>query len=178
MSRMQSTRLVTAAVGMPDARVETRILIGLEPSQVVPSCLVASPQHDFLIGKGTPIQQDHPGNVKLRVLVDDCMDEYHAMEYGRKAVVVLKLFESVKADSSCRLFFRKGYYNGWWQEIPDVDAKGKITKLFVNSTGSKMNRIQQYGVAQAQNNEDDHVDERTRNSSIFQPEIRHHELLL
>jgi hypothetical protein len=54
--------------------------------------------------------------------------------------------------------------NSWWQEVSDLDAKRKIAKLLV-TTGTKMNWIQQHGVllARAHHNEDDdHVDERTR----------------
>jgi hypothetical protein len=135
----------------------TSFLSGSFSGTDLPNC------HDVLLGKGKPIQH-HPGNIQLRSLVENHMEEYNATERGLKAIVIVKVLETVKAASG--RFLEKDEH-GWWQEVSEHDAKGKIAKLFL-TVGTKLNRTI------LPHNERD-IGERTSNSSIFQPGKRQKE---
>ena len=84
-------------------------------------------RNDVLWGKGRPIQH-HPGNVQLRELVEDYLDEYQATHPSvDKMEIVHKVCSMIKARSG--RFLQKDD-DGWWRESRYVDAVAKVRKLF------------------------------------------------
>ena len=83
--------------------------------------------NDVLWGKGRPTQQ-HPGNVHLRDLVEEFIDEYQAAQLSAdKTKVVHKVCLMIKARSG--RFLQKDD-DGWWRESRNEDAELKVRKLF------------------------------------------------
>jgi hypothetical protein len=84
-------------------------------------------RNDVLWGKGRPTQH-HPGNVHLRELVEECIDEYQAAHLSvDKMEIVHKVCSMIKARSG--RFLQKDD-EGWWRESRNVDAVAKVRKLF------------------------------------------------
>ena len=84
-------------------------------------------RNDVLWGKGRPIQH-HPGNVQLRELVEDYLDEYQATHPSvDKMEIVHKVCSMIKARSG--RFLQKDD-DGWWRESRYADAVAKVRKLF------------------------------------------------
>jgi hypothetical protein len=120
---------------------------------------------------------DRPAcNVQLRALVDDKLEQYNHTEIGLKVIVVMDVFEAFKAAPG--RFLEKDK-DGWWQEISDADAKGKISKQFISS-GAKLNRVQH--AARTPSNEDEDAGEKNNKLVCFSTretaKSRHIELLL
>jgi hypothetical protein len=86
------------------------------------------PSHnDVTLGRGKPCQ-DHPGNVRMRDLVDMHLDEYKSSKIlGQKTFLAEKIVASMK-QSSCR--FLKRNADGWWLDVPDEEAVVKVLKTF------------------------------------------------
>jgi hypothetical protein len=92
-------------------------------------------RNDVLMGKGRPNQQ-HPGNVHLRMLVEDCIDEYQAAHgLVDKSDIVHKVCLMIK-DRSGR-FLQKDD-DGWWRESTYADAVAKVRKLFQGTHRKKI----------------------------------------
>ena len=84
-------------------------------------------RNDVLWGKGRPIQH-HPGNVQLRQLVEDYLDEYQAVHLlVDKTAIVQKVCSIIRARSG--RFLQKDF-EGWWRESRNEDAVAKVRKLF------------------------------------------------
>lgn len=92
-------------------------------------------RYDILAGTGRPINR-HPGNVWLRSLVDQYMEEYTSAKKGSKSVVIMRVVDEVKSSSG-RFLSRD--QSGWWFEVPDSEAKAKVAKAFLTA-GTKKNR--------------------------------------
>jgi hypothetical protein len=86
------------------------------------------PSHnDVLLGRGKPYQ-DHPGNVRMRYLVDMHLCDYKSSKVlGQKTLLAAKVIASIKQDS-CR--FLKRNAAGWWLEVPEEGAVVKVLKTF------------------------------------------------
>ena len=84
-------------------------------------------RNDVLWGKGRPIQH-HRGNVQLRELVEDYLDEYQAASLSLdKSAIVQKVCLMIKSHSG--RFLRKDN-DGWWRETTHEYALVKVRKLF------------------------------------------------
>jgi hypothetical protein len=83
-------------------------------------------RNDVLVGKGKPFQR-HPGNVLLRQLVELRLAEYSGARKGEKTNLTRRVVQSIK-DASGR--FLKKDNDGWWVEVSDTDARGKVAKTF------------------------------------------------
>jgi hypothetical protein len=79
------------------------------------------------MGKGKP-NQHHTGNVYLRVLVEDYIDEYQTAQLSVDRMVVIdKVYSMIKANSG--RFLQKDD-DGWWRESQKEDAVAKVRRLF------------------------------------------------
>ena len=84
-------------------------------------------RNDVLMGKGKPIQL-HPGNVNLRLLVEDYIDEYQDANLSLdKMSIVYKVISMIHARHG--RFLQKDH-DGWWRESANEDALDKIRKTF------------------------------------------------
>jgi hypothetical protein len=83
--------------------------------------------NDVLLGRGKPYQ-DHPGNVRMRHLVETYVGDYKSSKVlGQKTLLAAKVVASIKQDS-CRFLKRNAV--GWWLEVPDEEAAVKVLKTF------------------------------------------------
>ena len=84
-------------------------------------------RNDVLWGKGRPIQH-HRGNVQLRELVEDYLEEYQAANLSLdKTAIVQKVCSMIKARSGR---FLKKDDDDWWRETSHEYAVAKVRKLF------------------------------------------------
>jgi hypothetical protein len=83
-------------------------------------------RNDVLLGKGKPNQQ-HPGNVRLRHLVELRLEDYAVARKSDKTSFTREIVQTMK-NSSGR--FLKRDRDGWWEEVPDEDAREKVSKAF------------------------------------------------
>ena len=74
---------------------------------------------DVLVGKGKPFQQ-HPGNVRLRQLVELHVDKYKAAKKGDKTTITRGIVETITKNSGR---FLKKDSDGWWVEVTRDDAR-------------------------------------------------------
>jgi hypothetical protein len=83
-------------------------------------------RNDVLVGKGKP-NQLHPGNVRLRHLVELRLADYTVARKSEKTNLTREIVQTIK-DSSAR--FLKKDHDGWWEEVSDEDAREKVSKTF------------------------------------------------
>lgn len=87
---------------------------------------------DVLFGRGKRIQ-DHYGNKMMRTLIEDFMPEYRRNPKNEKSRVTWKVVVSIKGMGGR---FLKQEQNGWWFEVSDETAHGKISMTYRTSRGS------------------------------------------
>jgi hypothetical protein len=80
---------------------------------------------DVLLGKGVPIQSSS-GNIRLQAIVDEYVDEYHAMtDRKSKTRLAMDIVTMVK-KASVRFLSKE---SGVWIEVEDVIARDKVSHL-------------------------------------------------
>lgn len=89
---------------------------------------------DVLLGRGKSFQ-NHSGNVLLRNVIKAFVPEYRRTAKMEKGTVVWKVVALSKAMG---VRFLKRDTNGWWQEVPDEVARGKVSMAFRTSTCSEI----------------------------------------
>jgi hypothetical protein len=98
-------------------------------------------RNDILVGKGKPFQQ-HPGNVRLRHLVELRLADYTVARKSEKTNLTKAIVQMIK-DSSVR--FLKRDLDGWWEEVSDEDAREKVSKTFGSTRVSSVKTLQNHG---------------------------------
>jgi hypothetical protein len=84
-------------------------------------------RNNVMAGAGKPIQQ-HSGNINLRVQVEDFLDGYVAASQLQDQVdVVYRAYLMIQSRSG--RFLQKDD-DGWWPEIPRLDAIDKVRLTF------------------------------------------------
>jgi hypothetical protein len=82
--------------------------------------------NDVLVGKGKPCQQ-HSGNLRLRHLVELRLADYTVVRKSEKQNFTREIVQTIKKSSGR---FLKRDCDGWWEEVPDEDAREKVSKIF------------------------------------------------
>jgi hypothetical protein len=98
-------------------------------------------RNDILVGKGKPFQQ-HPGNVRLRQLVELRLADYTVARKSEKTNLTREIVQMIK-DSSVR--FLKRDLDGWWEEVSAEDAREKVSKTFGSTRVSSAKTLQIHG---------------------------------
>lgn len=80
---------------------------------------------DVLLGRGKPIQE-HTGNIRLAVMVDDMVPQYNQCSKLGKTQLSVDVVKMVKAASG--RFLSKD--TGIWMEVSDNVARDKVSHLF------------------------------------------------
>jgi hypothetical protein len=87
---------------------------------------------DVLFGPGGRIQ-NHPGNVRLREIVDDYMYAYKAAKKPDKKRYSEAIVQALKEHSISSRFLRKNEANQW-EDVDDKCAVKKVSKMFWDAT--------------------------------------------
>lgn len=92
-----------------------------------PTLIMLPFRKDVVFGKGRRFQ-NHPGNMKLKLMVDELLPEYETLDKEAKTVL---------ADRIVRVFKREGtrflsQESGIWIESTDDSARSKVAQLFRN----------------------------------------------
>jgi hypothetical protein len=82
---------------------------------------------DVILGRGKPAH-DHPGNLRLHDLVDECLPRYNNSTKQGKTEISMEVVRMTKATSGRFLTQIKGV----WAETSDDDARDKVSHLFRN----------------------------------------------
>jgi len=80
-------------------------------------------QQDILLGKGKPLQK-HPGNIWFRELIASKIKDYNTLDKTQKTKFSEKICQDIKEQG--RKFLKKKY-KGFWEEISNLDARGKVS---------------------------------------------------
>ena len=101
----------------------------LLPEDYAPNC------HTVLVGRSRDCQ-DHPGNQRLRVIVQAYLQEYHqATDKMGKTAIVSKVFDAVRAGNPMGHFVKKE--QGRYYEVGERTARERIGAMFRDNLGSK-----------------------------------------
>jgi hypothetical protein len=82
---------------------------------------------DVLLGKGKPIQE-HLGNMRLHLLVDQQLPRYDSCSKKEKTELATEIIQMAKASSGRFLTQESGV----WTEVSDDIARQKVSNLFRN----------------------------------------------
>jgi hypothetical protein len=82
-------------------------------------------REDFLIGRGKPTQF-HAGNMRLHVIVDECLPQYEGANRKEKTEISAEAVSQVKAYLG-RFLSQK---SGVWIQVADEVAREKVSQLF------------------------------------------------
>ena len=82
---------------------------------------------DVLLGKGKPIQE-HLGNMRLHLLVDQQLPRYDSCSKKEKTELATEIIQMVKASAG-RVLTQE---SGVWTEVSDDIARQKVSNLFRN----------------------------------------------
>jgi hypothetical protein len=84
---------------------------------------------DVIFGRGKGIQI-HPGNVRLRKLIDSTRPKYEGAKLSEKTSIADQLVQHIKGSGGS--FLKKGDGDGWI-EVADETAREKISHAFRDS---------------------------------------------
>jgi hypothetical protein len=84
-------------------------------------------RHDVLLGRGKPFQQ-HPGNVRMREMVDLYKEEYTRVPVGQKSNIADKILQTIMIKEHS--FFLKRQPDGWWVQVSENEAREKVAHAF------------------------------------------------
>lgn len=101
----------------------------LLPEGFEPNC------HTVLVGRSRDCQ-DHPGNQRLRVIVQAQLKEYNeATDKTGKTAIVSKVFDAVRAGTPVGLFVK--FEQGRYYEVGERAARERIGAMFRDNLHSK-----------------------------------------
>jgi hypothetical protein len=107
-------------------------------------CVVLPFVNDVLYGKGGP-SQDRPGNMKLKMTVDELLPMYNTIDKTEKYELAKHVVETVKERGG--RFLSKD--SGVWMIVPDDAARSKVATLFRNRRKASQRAAKSQTVAKA-----------------------------
>jgi hypothetical protein len=90
---------------------------------------------DVLLGKGKPIQE-HSGNMRLHLFVEDRFPRYEATTKKGKTELAKEVVQLIKSSPGRFLRIEKGV----WVQVPDEVAREKVSHRFVRSRRNALTR--------------------------------------
>jgi hypothetical protein len=84
--------------------------------------------NDVLLGKGKPTQE-HIGNMRLHLLVEDHFPRYEDTNKKGKTEIAREVVQLIKSSSGRFLRMEKGV----WVQVPDEIAREKVSHRFVRN---------------------------------------------
>jgi hypothetical protein len=85
-------------------------------------------RHDILFGRGRKVME-HPGNLRLLMLVKEKMPIYDAANKEAKTRLTAEVVQTLKGPRSSR-FLKKNATGVWWEEVTDALARKKVSHAF------------------------------------------------
>ena len=105
---------------------------------------------DILMGKGSPFQR-HIGNINMRILLENHVDEYMSATLQDKVDLTWRLVAEIKQGGGR---FLKKDKDDWWIEASDQAARDKIGKgLVTQATAKQKSNLPNKSKENSQNNE-------------------------
>ena len=93
-------------------------------------------EQDVLLGRGRPLQK-HAGNLKLRQLISDRMEEYERSNKHKKTEIAETIVQRIYQDGG-RFLKQADHNKTLWEEVDDEPARLKVSYTF--RTMRKMNK--------------------------------------
>ena len=93
-------------------------------------------EQDVLLGRGRPLQK-HAGNLKLRQLISNRMEEYERSKYHEKTEITETIVTRICQDGG-RFLKQADHNKTLWEEVDDEPARLKVSYTF--RTMRKMNK--------------------------------------
>jgi hypothetical protein len=98
-------------------------------------CILVPSRVDVVLGRGKPFQ-DHPGNLRLRFLVESLLPQYDEVPKFEKVTVAQQVIATLKKGGS--RFLKQ--VDGVWVEMDDVTARKKICHNFRTLRAKVLNK--------------------------------------
>ena len=129
-SKLPSSMLSDGGCRTNDAAHEER-----QWSQVV----ILPTRNDILFGRGKPIQE-HPGNIRLLVMLESILDRYESLKRKEKSKLPQEVILKVKSMGGR---FLRRQDDGTWEEVDDDTAREKVSHTFrsIRSSANKNNGL-------------------------------------
>jgi hypothetical protein len=96
-------------------------------------CILVPSRFDVVLGRGQYFQ-NHPGNLRVRFLMESLLPRYDELPRREKATVTQQVIVEVKQGGS--RFLKQVDGGGVWQEVNDVAARKKVSHDFRTLRGS------------------------------------------
>jgi hypothetical protein len=96
--------------------------------------IVTPSRYDILFGRGRAVME-HPGNLRLLLLVGEKMPSYNAANKEAKTGLTVAVVQILKGRSSR---FLKKNDSGVWEEVTDALARNKVSHAFRTMRQSAM----------------------------------------
>jgi hypothetical protein len=98
-------------------------------------------RNDVLLGRGKPFRQ-HPGNVRMRELVDLYKEEYKRAPVGQKSNISDKIVQATMIKEHS--LFLKRQPDGWWVQVSQNEAREKATQIFRTARSTRTKERHRY----------------------------------
>jgi hypothetical protein len=92
------------------------------------SGIIDVPSHSDVILRRGGVYQVHPGNLRMRGLVEEYKEEYDSMPVGGKGRISMKVVLEIKNTDNGRFLTQDP--GGWWVEVSDKEAQRRVSKSF------------------------------------------------
>lgn len=92
-----------------------------------PTLIMLPFRKDVVFGKGRRFQ-NHPGNMRLKLMVDELLPQYETLDKEAKTVLADRIVRVVKREGTRFL----SQENDFWMETTDDSARYKVAQLFRN----------------------------------------------
>lgn len=89
---------------------------------------------DVLFGRGRPFQE-HPGNIRLSLIVESLQERYEQLSRNDKTVLAEDVVNKMKAQGT--RFLRQ--QNGYWETVKESMAREKVSQGFRSIRSGKTN---------------------------------------
>jgi hypothetical protein len=96
-------------------------------------CIDVPGRNDVILRRGKTFH-GHPGNFRMRILVESNQEAYKRARLGEKFPIGDRIVEEIKKDGG--RFLETGP-DGWWVEVSDEEASKRVCKSIRSARSTK-----------------------------------------
>jgi hypothetical protein len=90
-------------------------------------------RNDVVLRRGKKFHE-HPGNFRMRLLVESTQEAYKLAPVGEKAAISDKIVQEIKSQSGR---FLEQDPDGWWVEVSNKEASKRVSKSIRSARSTK-----------------------------------------
>lgn len=99
---------------------------------------------DVILRRGR-VFHDHPGNVRMRNLIDESQNDYANARMKEKASIAMRIVNTIRCKDGGRFLERDT--DGWWIQVMDKEACKRVSKAIRSMRTAQIAKQQHFQVA-------------------------------